>query len=66
MDEGMSFALLLPRVFTNMVRSNYLEGAMCIGVYIIIALAFYVYPDDAGDKGVGLMLTSLFSKVGGQ
>ncbi|KAF2153857.1 Calcium/proton exchanger [Myriangium duriaei CBS 260.36] len=30
-------------------RSNYLEGAMCLGTYIIIALAFYVYPDDAGD-----------------
>ncbi|MCJ1246361.1 hypothetical protein MMC30_003568 [Trapelia coarctata] len=26
-------------------KSNYLEGAMLIGVYIIIALAFYVYPD---------------------
>lgn len=30
-------------------KSNYLEGAMCIGTYTIIALAFYVYPDDAGD-----------------
>ncbi|KAF2841798.1 hypothetical protein M501DRAFT_997972 [Patellaria atrata CBS 101060] len=30
-------------------KSNYLEGAMCIGTYIIIALAFFVYPDDAGD-----------------
>ncbi|KAF2800173.1 vacuolar calcium ion transporter-like protein /H(+) exchanger [Melanomma pulvis-pyrius CBS 109.77] len=28
-------------------KSNYLEGAMCIGTYTIIALAFYVYPDDA-------------------
>jgi len=28
-------------------KSNYLEGAMCLGTYIIIALAFYVYPDDA-------------------
>ncbi|KAI9839423.1 MAG: hypothetical protein M1837_002072 [Sclerophora amabilis] len=32
--------------------SNYLEGAMLLGMYIIIALAFYVYPDDAtGDVG---------------
>ena len=31
--------------------SNYLEGAMCLGTYIIIAIAFYVYPDDAGDIG---------------
>ncbi|KAH0020215.1 calcium/proton exchanger, partial [Aureobasidium melanogenum] len=30
-------------------KSNYLEGAMCIGTYIIIALAMWVYPDDAGD-----------------
>jgi len=32
-------------------KSNYLEGCMCLGTYIIIALAFYVYPDDAGDVG---------------
>ncbi|XP_014553598.1 hypothetical protein COCVIDRAFT_18528 [Bipolaris victoriae FI3] len=28
-------------------KSNYLEGAMCIAIYAIIALAFYIYPDDA-------------------
>lgn len=33
-------------------KSNYLEGLLCLGMYIIIALAFYVYPDDATD-GVG-------------
>ena len=32
-------------------KSNYLEGAMCLGTYLIIAIAFYVYPDDAGDIG---------------
>lgn len=32
-------------------KSNYLEGAMCLGTYTIIALAFYVYPDDAKDLG---------------
>jgi Ca2+:H+ antiporter len=32
-------------------RSNYLEGAMCLGTYFIIAIAFFVYPDDAG-KGL--------------
>ncbi|KAL2075416.1 hypothetical protein VTL71DRAFT_359 [Oculimacula yallundae] len=32
-------------------KSNYLEGAMLLGLYIIIALAFLVYPDDAtGDN----------------
>lgn len=30
-------------------KSNYLEGAMLIGLYIIIALSFLVYPDDAAD-----------------
>lgn len=28
-------------------KSNYLEGGLCIGMYAIIALAFYVYPDDS-------------------
>ncbi|OAL06308.1 calcium/proton exchanger [Phaeosphaeriaceae sp. SRC1lsM3a] len=33
-------------------KSNYLEGAMCLGIYAIIALAFFIYPDDAsGDIG---------------
>ncbi|KAK5132724.1 hypothetical protein LTR08_008690 [Meristemomyces frigidus] len=32
-------------------KSNYLEGCMCLGTYLIIAIAFYVYPDDAGDVG---------------
>ncbi|KAL2040950.1 hypothetical protein N7G274_006408 [Stereocaulon virgatum] len=33
-------------------KSNYLEGAMLLGMYTIIALAFYVYPDDV-PKGTG-------------
>lgn len=28
-------------------KSNYLEGCMCLGTYIIIAIAFYVKPEDA-------------------
>ena len=28
-------------------KSNYLEGLLCLGMYIIIALAFYVLPDSA-------------------
>ncbi|KAF2753954.1 Calcium/proton exchanger [Pseudovirgaria hyperparasitica] len=35
-------------------KSNYLEGAMCLGTYIIIALAFYVYPDDASSDPTSL------------
>jgi len=40
-------------------KSNYLEGCMCLGTYIIIALAFYVYPDDAGD--IGAMVKGVFA-----
>jgi len=32
-------------------KSNYLEGAMLLGLYSIIALAFLVYPDDASSTG---------------
>ncbi|KAA8648545.1 hypothetical protein EYZ11_001139 [Aspergillus tanneri] len=27
-------------------KSNYLEGGLCLGMYVILALAFYVYPDN--------------------
>lgn len=40
-------------------KSNLLEGCMCLGTYTIIALAFYVYPDHAGDIG------SMFNSVSG-
>ncbi|KIW16188.1 calcium/proton exchanger [Exophiala spinifera] len=36
-------------------KSNYLEGLLCLGMYIIIALAFYVLPDDAS-SGLGNLL----------
>ncbi|RBQ81358.1 hypothetical protein FVER14953_20278 [Fusarium verticillioides] len=32
-------------------KSNYLEGAMLMGLYIIIALAFYATPSDVLDPG---------------
>ncbi|KAI1067731.1 hypothetical protein LB507_010583 [Fusarium sp. FIESC RH6] len=32
-------------------KSNYLEGAMLMGLYIIIALAFYATPSDVMDPG---------------
>jgi len=41
-----TFLTLLP---ANSFPSNYLEGCMCIGVYLIIALAFYVMPEAPGD-----------------
>jgi Ca2+:H+ antiporter len=31
-------------------KSNYLEGCMLLGLYLIIAVAFYVTPSDALDK----------------
>jgi Ca2+:H+ antiporter len=33
-------------------KSNYLEGAMCLGTYLIIALGFWVYPEDANSDGM--------------
>lgn len=30
-------------------KSNYLEGAMLFGLYVIIAVAFYATPSDALD-----------------
>lgn len=44
-------------------KSNYLEGAMLLGLYIIIALAFLVYPDDATDIG-SLVWQSAKSAIG--
>ena len=35
-------------------KSNYLEGAMLLGLYLIIALAFYAVPADAMDNVTGL------------
>ncbi|OBT77735.1 hypothetical protein VF21_03797 [Pseudogymnoascus sp. 05NY08] len=43
-------------------KSNYLEGAMLLGLYFIIALAFLVYPDDATNvpEGIKLAVRSVF------
>ena len=42
-------------------KSNYLEGCMCLGTYIIIAIAFYVYPEDAeGEMSLGHMAKNFF------
>ncbi|KAK6536179.1 hypothetical protein TWF281_000425 [Arthrobotrys megalospora] len=35
-------------------KSNYLEGAMLLGIYFIIGLSFYVYPDNEQGKGPGI------------
>ena len=41
-------------------RSNYLEGAMLFGLYVIIAVAFYATPSDALDRDVTSSMLSLF------
>ncbi|KAF1957053.1 vacuolar calcium ion transporter /H(+) exchanger [Byssothecium circinans] len=43
-------------------KSNYLEGCMCLGTYAIIALAFYVYPDDASGDLSGNFIGKFFSR----
>lgn len=37
-------------------KSNYLEGAMLLGLYIIIAVAFYATPENAMDDEMGKAL----------
>jgi Ca2+:H+ antiporter len=40
-------------------KSGYLEGLLCLGMYIIIALAISVYPDDlSGGIGGGPLTTN--------
>jgi len=43
-------------------KSNYLEGAMCIGIYAIIALAFYIYPDNANGEIGPKFIQSFFER----
>lgn len=40
-------AILVVGNFLKDQKSNYLEGALCLVVYIIIAVASYYYPNDA-------------------
>ena len=42
-------------------KSNYLEGCMCLGTYIIIAIAFFVYPEDSNGKVGGGMVKRFFA-----
>lgn len=37
-------------------KSNYLEGAMLFGLYVIIAVAFYATPSDAFGNSVDAVL----------
>ncbi|KAI5294829.1 hypothetical protein KEM52_003072 [Ascosphaera acerosa] len=40
-------------------KSNYLEGGLCLGLYLIIAVGFYVYPDNPRQLDLGGAATSL-------
>ncbi|KAH8722636.1 Sodium/calcium exchanger protein-domain-containing protein [Phaeosphaeriaceae sp. PMI808] len=44
-------------------KSNYLEGAMCVGIYAIIAFAFYIYPDDAVGNIGPKVIESFFKRL---
>lgn len=45
-------------------KSNYLEGAMLLGLYIIIALAFLVYPDDLKNDIPSLVVRGVQGALG--
>jgi len=47
--ETMAFFLsgLVVTLLIQDGKSNYLEGGLCLGMYTILAIAFYIYPDDA-------------------
>jgi len=49
--ETMAFFLsgLVVTLLIQDGESNYLEGGLCLGMYAILALAFYIYPDSADD-----------------
>ncbi|KXH67716.1 calcium/proton exchanger [Colletotrichum salicis] len=47
---AFAFSVLVVTYTVQDGKSNYLEGAMLLGLYIIIALAFYVSPSDAIDR----------------
>lgn len=61
--ETMIFfiAVLIVNYLIQDGKSNYLEGAMCIGTYAIIALSFYIYPDNAAGKITGEVVKRFFS-----
>ncbi|KAF5525134.1 Vacuolar calcium ion transporter [Colletotrichum aenigma] len=53
---AFAFSVLVVTYTVQDGKSNYLEGAMLLGLYIIIALAFYVSPSDALDKAFSTVM----------
>lgn len=43
----LSFSVIVVNCLIRDGRANYLEGLLLIGTYVIVAVAFYVHPEDA-------------------
>lgn len=52
---AFAFSVMVVTYTVQDGRSNYLEGAMLLGLYLIIALAFYVTPSDALGRALGVL-----------
>lgn len=50
---ALILAILVVGSFLRDGKSNYLEGTLCILVYVIIAVCAYFYPNPAGHGGGG-------------
>ncbi|KAF2636851.1 hypothetical protein P280DRAFT_483444 [Massarina eburnea CBS 473.64] len=50
---SLILAILVVGSFLRDKKSNYLEGALCIFIYIIIAVSAFFYPNPAGHGGSG-------------
>lgn len=55
---AFAFSVLVVTYTVQDCKSNYLEGAMLLGLYFIIALAFYVSPSEGMRKGLDLVMGS--------
>jgi Ca2+:H+ antiporter len=50
---ALILGILVVGSFLRDGKSNYLEGALCVFVYVIIALCAFYYPDPKGHGGEG-------------
>jgi Ca2+:H+ antiporter len=55
---SFAFSVLVVTYTVQDGKSNYLEGAMLLGLYMIIALAFYASPSDAIDHTIKFLRSS--------
>ncbi|KAN0071491.1 Sodium/calcium exchanger domain containing protein [Elaphomyces granulatus] len=61
--ETMAFFLsgLVVTLLIQDGKSNYLEGGLCLGMYTILAIAFFIYPDDVDGAGVFANVSNLLT-----